>query len=84
MRAALRYLRRISEVLSGGTLDAQSDVGWIALSCNGSRSIPTSTKRQRIRRLWRNQGLQVPQRRKKKRLTGIGVAVGAMSAIRPT
>jgi Integrase core domain len=38
---------------------------------------------KRIRRLWRNQGLQGPQRRKKKRLTGIGVAVGAMSPIRP-
>ncbi len=38
---------------------------------------------KRIRRPWRNQGLQVPQRRKKKRLTGIGVAVGAMSPIRP-
>ncbi len=38
---------------------------------------------KRIRRLWRDEGLQVPQRRKKKRLTGIGVAVGAMSPIRP-
>src|SRR4051812_5708876 len=28
-------------------------------------------------------GLRVPQRRKKKRLTGIGVVVGAMSPIRP-
>ncbi len=38
---------------------------------------------QTIRRLWRDEGLRVPQRRKKKRLTGIGVAVGAMSPIRP-
>lgn len=38
---------------------------------------------KRIRRLWRDEGLRVPQRRKKKRLTGIGVAVGAMSPIRP-
>ncbi len=38
---------------------------------------------KRIRRLWRAEGLRVPQRRKKKRLTGIGVAVGAMSPIRP-
>ena len=38
---------------------------------------------KRIRRLWRDEGLQVPQRRKKKRLTGIGVAVGAMCPIRP-
>ena len=39
---------------------------------------------KRIRRLWRDEGLRAPQRRKKKRLTGIGVAVGAMSPIRPT
>ncbi len=38
---------------------------------------------KRIRRLWRDEGLRVPQRRKKKRLTGIGVAVVAMSPIRP-
>ncbi len=38
---------------------------------------------KRIRRLWRDEGLRVPQRRKKKRLTGIGVAVGAVSPIRP-
>ncbi|AXN50447.1 transposase (plasmid) [Mycobacterium marinum] len=38
---------------------------------------------KRIRRLWREESLRVPQRRKKKRLTGIGVAVGAMSPIRP-
>ena len=38
---------------------------------------------KRIRRLWRAEGLRVPQRRKKKRLTGIGVTVGAMSPIRP-
>ena len=38
---------------------------------------------KRIRRLWREEGLRVPQRCKKKRLTGIGVAVGAMSPIRP-
>jgi putative transposase len=38
---------------------------------------------KRIRRLWREEGLRVPQRRRRKRLTGIGVAVGAMSPIRP-
>ena len=38
---------------------------------------------KRIRRLWREEGLRVPQRRRKKRLTGVGVAVGAMSPIRP-
>jgi hypothetical protein len=38
---------------------------------------------KRIRRLWREEGLRVPQRRRKKRLTGIGVVFGAMSPIRP-
>ena len=38
---------------------------------------------KRVRRLWREEGLRVPQRRRKKRLTGIGVVVGAMSPIRP-
>ena len=38
---------------------------------------------KRIRRLWRAEGLRVPQRRRKKRLTGIGVNVGAMCPIRP-
>lgn len=38
---------------------------------------------KRIRRLWREEGLRVPQRRKKKRLTGIGVTVGAMCPTRP-
>ena len=38
---------------------------------------------KRIRRLWREEGLRVPQRRRKKRLTGVGVVVGAMSPIRP-
>jgi putative transposase len=36
-----------------------------------------------IRRLWREEGLRAPQRHRKKRLTGIGVAVVAMSPIRP-
>lgn len=38
---------------------------------------------KRIRRLWRDEGLRVRQRRRKKRLTGIGTAVGAMSPIAP-
>lgn len=38
---------------------------------------------KRIRRLWRDEGLQVPQKRKRKRLTGIGVHVGPMSLIAP-
>jgi putative transposase len=38
---------------------------------------------KRVRRLWRDEGLQVPTRSKKKRLTGIGTHVGAMSLIAP-
>jgi putative transposase len=33
--------------------------------------------------LWRDEGLRVPQRRRKKRLCGIGAPVGAMCPIRP-
>lgn len=38
---------------------------------------------KRVRRCWRAEGLRVPSRPKRKRLTGIGVQVGAMSPIRP-
>ncbi len=38
---------------------------------------------KRIRRLWRDEGLRVQQRQRKKRLTGIGTHVGAMCPIRP-
>ncbi len=38
---------------------------------------------KRVRRLWRDEGLRVPQRRRKKRLSGVGAHVGAMCPIRP-
>ncbi len=38
---------------------------------------------KRIRRLWRDEGLRVPTKRRKKRLTGIGTHVGAMCPLRP-
>jgi putative transposase len=38
---------------------------------------------KRVQRLWRDEGLQVPTRDRKKRLTGIGTHVGAMSPIAP-
>lgn len=38
---------------------------------------------KRIRRLWRDEGLRVPQRRRKKPLRGIGTHVGAMCPIVP-
>ena len=44
---------------------------------------PAGRSTTSIRRLWRDEGLRVPQRRRENRLTGIGVALGAMSPIRP-
>lgn len=38
---------------------------------------------KRVRRLWRDEGLRVPTKRKKKRLTGVGTHVGAMTPIVP-
>ena len=38
---------------------------------------------KKVRRLWRDEGLRVPTKRKKKRLTGIGSHVGAMCPIAP-
>lgn len=38
---------------------------------------------KKVQRLWREEGLKVPYRKKKKRLTGIGVQVGAMHPIAP-
>ncbi len=39
--------------------------------------------KKRIRRLWREESLLVPQRKRKKRLMGIGTQIGAMCPIRP-
>jgi transposase InsO family protein len=63
----------------------QSLCGSVA-RCSGEEESATTWHRRSaggIRRLWRDEGLPVPQRRKKNRLTGIGVAVGVMSPIRP-
>ncbi|WP_420451790.1 IS3 family transposase [Ilumatobacter sp.] len=38
---------------------------------------------KRVRRLWRDEGLQVPTKSRKKRLTGVGAHVGPMSLIAP-
>ncbi|MCP5034665.1 MAG: IS3 family transposase, partial [Actinomycetia bacterium] len=47
------------------------------------RRLGYGENKKRIRRLWRAEGLKVPQRGPKKRLAGIGTHVGAMSPIRP-
>ena len=38
---------------------------------------------KKVQRLWREEGLKVPYHKKKKRLTGIGIQVGAMRPIAP-
>jgi putative transposase len=38
---------------------------------------------KRIHRLWRDEGLRVPYKKRKKRLRGIGLVAGAMCPIRP-
>lgn len=38
---------------------------------------------KRVRRLWRDEGLRVPTRRRKKRLSGVVAHVGAICPIRP-
>ena len=49
-----------------------------AVKANGWR-----VNHKRVQRLWREEGLKVPYRKKKKRLTGVGVAMGAMHPIAP-
>ena len=56
--------------------------GW-RRAAKTARRAGWTVNNKRIRRLWRDEGLRVPQRRRKKRLTGIGVQVGAMCPIRP-
>ena len=56
--------------------------GWRRAAI-AARKAGWKANNKRIRRLWRDEGLRVPQRRRKKRLIGVGVTVGAMSPIRP-
>ncbi|MSY17801.1 MAG: IS3 family transposase [Actinobacteria bacterium] len=56
--------------------------GW-RRAAKTARRAGWNVNNKRIRRLWRVEGLRVPQRRHKKRLTGIGTDVGAMCPIRP-
>ncbi len=42
-----------------------------------------SVNNKRVRRLWRDEGLQVPTKKRKKRLAGIGTHVGTMCPICP-
>lgn len=56
--------------------------GWRRAAV-AARQAGWQVNNKRIRRLWRDEGLRVPQRRRKKRLCGIGAPVGAMCPIRP-
>jgi putative transposase len=47
------------------------------------RRLAYTDNKKKIRRLWRAEGLRVPQRKRKKRLSGIGVHVGPMSPVAP-
>jgi hypothetical protein len=55
----------------------------VASRREGGPAVGLAGQRQAIRRLWRDEGLKVPCKRRKKRLTGIGTHVGAICPIRP-
>ena len=56
--------------------------GW-RRAAKAARRAGWKVNDKRVRRLWRDEGLRVPQKRRKKLLTGIGTHVGAMCPIRP-
>jgi len=56
--------------------------GW-RRAATEARKAGWQANRKRIHRLWREEGLRVPYRKRKKPLRGIGQAVGAMCPIRP-
>jgi hypothetical protein len=56
--------------------------GW-RRAAKGLRREGWQINDKKVRRLWRDEGLRVPTKRRKKRLTGVGARVGAMSPICP-
>ncbi|HPB45298.1 MAG TPA: IS3 family transposase [Microthrixaceae bacterium] len=56
--------------------------GW-RRAAKAARKAGWQVNDKRIRRLWREEGLRVPQKRRKQPLRGIGAPVGAMCPIRP-
>jgi putative transposase len=56
--------------------------GW-RRAAKAARKAGWQANDKRVRRLWRLEGLKVPYKRRKKRLTGIGAHVGRMCPIRP-
>ena len=56
--------------------------GWRrATTC--ARNAGFDVNRKRVQRLWRDEGLKVPYRRKKRPPLGIGVQIGAFCPVRP-
>ena len=56
--------------------------GW-RRGLDGVRDAGSRVNHKKVQRLWREEGLKVPYRKKKQRLTGVGVVVGAMRPIAP-
>jgi putative transposase len=56
--------------------------GW-RRAYKGLRRQGWQVNHKRVRRLWRDEGLQVPTKGRKQRMVGIGVHVGPMSLIAP-
>jgi transposase InsO family protein len=56
--------------------------GW-RRAAKGLRREGWQINDKKVRRLWRDEGLRVPTKRRKKRLTGAGTRVGSMSLICP-
>ena len=56
--------------------------GW-RRAAKAARKAGWQVNDKRVRRLWRDEGLRVPQKKRKKRLTGIGAHVGAMCLFAP-
>ena len=56
--------------------------GW-RRAAKAARRAGWAVNDKRIRRLWRDEGLRVPQKKRKQPLRGIGAHMGAMCPIRP-
>ena len=56
--------------------------GW-RRAADAARGAGWRVNNKRIHRLWRDEGLRVPYKKRKKPLRGTGLLVGAMCPIRP-
>ena len=73
--------RRLREFLIAFS-KARPRWGW-RRAAKGARRAGWVVNDKRVRRLWRQEGLRVPRRRRKKRLSGVGTQVGSFCPIRP-